>query len=127
MTEQDPLDTMDIQHIRLTDGQEIIAYINSVDGAMIITERPMLINSIQNNGYDTYFFIKYMPFAEINIVKINSKNVIAASTVRNDIKERYIQAAIKQDIDHEEEDLEPDLTDDEMDLNFMDSPSKKYH
>ena len=127
MTEKDPLDTMDVQHLRLVDGQEIIAYINSVDGAMIITERPMLVHSIQNKGFDTYFFSKYMPFAELNLVKINSRNVIAATRVRNDIKEKYIQAAIETSKSRDDEDMDIDLTEEEMDLNFMESPSKKVH
>lgn len=125
--EQDPLDTMDIRHIRLSDGQEIIAYINAVDGATIVTERPMLVHAIQNKGYDTYWFSKFMPFAKVNLIKINSRNIISASEVRNDIKEKYLQAAVKTDIEEHDTEDDIELTDEEMDLNFMEPLSKKIH
>jgi hypothetical protein len=130
MTDQeDPLDDMDVQHIKLSDGNELVGYINSTEGAMIIVERPMTINLVQTtNGYDTYFFTKYMPFAKSNIVKLNSRNVVAASEVRNEIKEKYIQAALKTEITDEYADDEMDnLSDEELDLNFMEPASKKVH
>jgi hypothetical protein len=132
MTEQeDPLDDMDVQHIKLSDGIELVGYINSTEGAMILVERPMTINLVQTtNGYDTYFFTKYMPFAKHNIVKLNSRNVIAASEVRNEIKEKYIQAALKTEIAEEEEKLDSEMdlaSDEDMDLNFMEPASKKVH
>jgi hypothetical protein len=131
MTEKDPLDDMDIQHIKLSDGSEIIAYINGIDGAMIIMERPMNLNlAMTTNGNDTYYFTKYMQFAKRNIIKLNSRNVISASEVRNDIKEKYIQAALKSD-SHEElqkNDYEMEqASDDDMDLNYMEPISKKLH
>ena len=135
MTESaDPLGDMDIQHIKLADGSDIIGYINSTDKAIILMERPMLLNlAITENGNDTYYFAKYFPFAKSNIVKINSRNVISASEVRNDIKEKYIQAALKSDnfgqLTQKDKDLDDDtnLTDEDMDLNIMESPSKKLH
>lgn len=130
----DPLDDMDVQHIKLTDGSEIIGYINSIDKAIILMERPMILNlAMTSNGNDTYYFTKYFPFAKSNIIKINSRNVVSASEVRNDIKERYIQAALKSDVlgklTEEDQDLDTDtdLTDEEMDLNFMEPASKKIH
>jgi hypothetical protein len=135
MTEStDPLDDMDVQHIKLTDGNEIIGYINSTDKAIILMERPMILNlAMTTNGNDTYYFTKYFPFAKSNIVKINSRNVVSASEVRSDIKEKYIQAALKSDkfrhITPEDQDLDTDtdLTDENMDLNFMEPASKKIH
>lgn len=135
MTESDnPLDDMDVQHIKLTDGSEIIGYINGIDKAIILMERPMILNlAMTSNGNDTYYFTKYFPFAKSNVVKINSRNVVSASEVRNDIKEKYIQAALKSDqfgkLTQEDQDLDTDtdLTDEEMDLNFMEPASKKIH
>ena len=55
--EKHPLTNMDIQQFRLSDGSEIIGYINSIEGAMILMERPMLIGRLQNQGeMETYFF-----------------------------------------------------------------------
>ena len=131
MTEQeDPLDDMNIQHIKLSDGCEIIAYINTTEGASIIVERPMNLNLVTTaNGYDTYFFTKYFPFAKDNLVKLNSRNVISASEVTTEIKEKYVRATIRNEI-ASNEDLNTNLDDDsneDMNLNFMKSPSKKLH
>jgi hypothetical protein len=132
MTEQeDPLDTLDIRHIKLSDGSEVVGYINGKAGGSLLVERPMLINLVQTtNGYDTYFFTKYMPFAKENIQRINFQNIICGSEVRNEIKERYIQAAIKSEITEEEEKLNSEMdlaSDEDMDLNFMEPASKKIH
>lgn len=135
MTESDnPLDDIDVQHIKLTDGSEIIGYINGIDKAIILMEMPMILNlAMTANGSDTYYFTKYFPFAKSNIIKINSRNIVSASEVRNDIKEKYIQATLKSDklgqLTQEDQDLDldTDLTDEEMDLNFMEPASKKIH
>ena len=131
MTEKDPLDDMDIQHIKLSDGNEIIAYINGTEGAMVIMERPMNINlAMTTNGNDTYYFTKFMPFAKRNIVKLNSRNIVSAVEVRNDIKEKYIQAALKSDDADRQKDLDREMdlaSDDDMDLNYMEPLSKKLH
>ena len=129
MKENDPLDEMDIQHVKLSDGSEIIAYINTIEGNMIIAERPMLINSVKTtNGYDTYYFTKYMPFAKVNLIKLNSRNVISASEVNSGIKEKYIKAALRSEVeDNSDYDDSEELSDEDMDLNFMESPSKKVH
>jgi len=126
--ENDPLDTMDIQHVKLSDGSEIVTYINSTEGASIIVERPMNLNLVTTtNGYDTYFFTKYFPFAKHNLVKLNSRNVISASEVTDEIKEKYIRAALKSDNTSDIDNGMEDASDEDMDLNFMESPSKKLH
>ena len=126
--ENDPLDTMDIQHVKLSDGSEIVTYINSTEGASIIVERPMNLNLVTTaNGYDTYFFTKYFPFAKHNLVKLNSRNVISASEVTDEIKEKYIRAALKSDNTSDIDNGMEDTSNEDMDLNFMESPSKKLH
>ena len=126
--ENDPLDTMDIQHVKLSDGSEIVTYINSTEGASIIVERPMNLNLVTTaNGYDTYYFTKYFPFAKNNLVKLNSRNVISASEVTSEIKEKYIRAALKSDNTSDIDNGMEDANDEDMDLNFMESPSKKLH
>lgn len=126
--ENDSLDDMDVQHIKFADGSEIVAYINKVQGAYIIVERPMNLNLVTTaNGYDTYFFTKYFPFAKHNLVKLNSRNVVSASEVTDEIKERYIRAALgPNDISDIDNSIE-DNNNEDMDLNFMESPSKKLH
>jgi hypothetical protein len=126
--ENDSLEDMDIQHVKLSDGSEIVTYINSTEGASIIVERPMNLNLVTAaNGYDTYYFTKYFPFAKNNLVKLNSRNVISASEVTSEIKEKYIRAALRSDNTSDIDNGMEDLDDEDMDLNFMESPSKKLH
>ena len=126
--ENNSLDDMDVQHIKFADGSEIVAYINKIQGAYIIVERPMNLNLVTAaNGYDTYYFTKYFPFAKNNLVKLNSRNVISASEVTSEIKEKYIRAALRSDNTSDIDNGMEDLNDEDMDLNFMESPSKKLH
>jgi hypothetical protein len=126
--ENDSLEDMDIRHVKLSDGSDIIAYINSVEGSSIVVERPMNLNLVTTaNGFDTYFFTKYFPFAKDNLVKLNSRNIISASEVTSEIKEKYLQSAIRTDSDTDIDNSMNDLDEEDMNLNFMESPSKKYH
>jgi hypothetical protein len=129
MIEDDPLDTMNIQHIKLSDGSEIVAYINSTEGNFIVAERPMLINSVKTtNGFDTYYFTNYMPFAKVNLIKLNSRNVISASEVNTDIKDKYVRAALQSNSEDKfDNNTTEEMNEEDMDLNFMESPSKKLH
>ena len=131
MTEkEDTLEDLDIQQFKLVDGTDIVAYINSTDGVMILLERPMSVNCVhQQNGYETYFFTKYMPFSDNNIVKLNSRNVISVSPLRSEIKEKYIRAALNSSLENDEMD-EPeldDLIDTDMEFELMPSISKCIH
>lgn len=123
MENKNLLDDIKIMHFRLSDGYEVIAHVTSSSDANFITERPMLINSIHNDGYDTYFFTKFMPFSENNLVKINTRNIIAICDVSDDIKEKYIRAATGT---HETKEYS-DLSEEDVNLNMMESPSKKLH
>jgi len=125
------LEDLDIQHFKLNDGCEIIAYINSIEKHIILVERPMLLNQIHNNGMETYFFTKYMPFAEVDtLIKINSSNIVATSPLSDDIKERYIRATIYNkpvdDIGNEMSPLDNTSLPNE-DLLSMKSSSKCVH
>ena len=131
MTEkEDTLEDLDIQQFRLVDGTDIVAYINSTDGVMILLERPMSVNCIhRQNGYETYFFTKYMPFSDTNIVKLNSKNVISICPLKSEIKEKYIRAALKDGLENDETD-EPeidDLLEPDIEFELMPSISKCIH
>jgi hypothetical protein len=126
--ENDSLEDMDIRHVKLSDGSDIIAYINSVEGSSIVVERPMNLNLVTTaNGFDTYFFTKYFPFAKDNLVNLNLRNIISASEVTSEIKEKYLQSAIRTDNDTDIDNTMNDLDEEGLNLNFMKSPSKKYH
>ena len=127
--ENDSLEEMDVQHIKFADGSEIVAYINKTQGAYIIVERPMNLNLVTAaNGYDTYYFTKYFPFAKNNLVKLNSRNVISASEVNTDIKDKYVRAALQSNSEDKfDNNTTEEMNEEDMDLNFMESPSKKLH
>ena len=117
----DELEDIDIQHLKLADGSEIIGYINSIDGNMVLLERPMLLGKIVREDFETFFFSKFMPFAENNIVKVNLRNIIATCQVTNDVKERYIHAAVNQ---HRHD---TEVEHDDIDEPNIEPISKTYH
>ena len=125
--EKHPLTNMDIQQFRLSDGSEIIGYINSIEGAMILMERPMLIGRLQNQGeMETYFFQRFMPFAGDAIVRVSLRNIIATCKLSDDLKERYVIAAIQNQEDDELSEWE-DSDDFEDLLDEINPMSKTIH
>lgn len=96
---------IDIKHIKLSNGEEIVSFINSIKGDDVILEFPLMLNSVYNNNSTyTYYFTRFMNLTNDNIIHLNTRNIIAYSTVSDEIKERYIRASLNYKEDrHKEE------------------------
>ena len=130
MNHEESLKDVNIQHFRLADGIEIVAYVNSTEDGYLLVERPMeIVLANTTNGMSTYFFSKFMPLAESeDFVRVNKRSIIALSSVSDDLKERYIRSAIKDDLPEVPNDeLHDDEDSDKSKLVFSRSPSKCYH
>lgn len=88
------LEGVNIRHIKLSSGDEIIALVNSIkkDG-IILVERPLLIQSFTNpnTNSERFYFIDYMPVSKKSLIHISVHNVIAHCEVVNNVKEAYIR------------------------------------
>lgn len=88
------LEGVNIRHIKLSSGDEIIALVNSIkkDG-IILVERPLLIQSFTNphTNAERFYFMDYMPVSRKSLIHISVHNVIAHCEVVDNVKEAYIR------------------------------------
>lgn len=91
------LDDINIKHIKLTDGTEIVTMITSTLGESVLNiEKPLLLNFMyEEDDSISYYFTRYCPFSRDGKVKLNAQNVVAYSDVTTDLKARYIRSALK--------------------------------
>ena len=81
---------LNIKHLKLINGEEIISLVNQSIGDDLILEFPLLLNSIYDNNTNTYYFTKYMNLTNDSLIHMNVRNIIAYSSVTDDIKRKYI-------------------------------------
>lgn len=85
---------LNIKHLKLINGEEIISLVNQSIGDDLILEFPLLLNSIYDNNTNTYYFTKYMNLTNDSLIHMNVRNIIAYSTVTDDIKRKYIVSSL---------------------------------
>ena len=85
---------LNIKHIKLINGEEIISLVNQSIGDDLILEFPLLLNTIYDNNSNTYYFTKYMNLTNDSLIHMNVRNIIAYSTVTDDIKRKYIVSSL---------------------------------
>lgn len=123
------LEEYEIQHIKLTSGDEVISIVSGREGNNTLLEYPMKLNHYMHNENEVYYFTEYMPMSETDIVYLNSDNIVAFSLVQESVKEKYVRACLKSKADsllESVKEIESD-SDPDTDLYNMDSPSDKIH
>ena len=85
---------LNIKHLKLINGEEVISLVNQTVGDDLILEFPLLLNSIYDNNTNTYYFTKYMNLTNDNLIHMNFRNIIAYSSVTDDIKRKYIVSSL---------------------------------
>lgn len=85
---------LNIKHLKLINGEEIISLVNQSIGDDLILEFPLLLNTIYDNNSNTYYFTKYMNLTNDSLIHMNVRNIIAYSTVTDDIKRKYIVSSL---------------------------------
>ena len=85
---------LNIKHLKLINGEEIISLVNQSIGDDLILEFPLLLNSIYDNNTNTYYFTKYMNLTNDSLIHMNVRNIIAYSSVTDDIKRKYIVSSL---------------------------------
>jgi len=86
---------LNIKHIKLINGEEIISLVNQSIGDDLILEFPLLLNTIYDNNSNTYYFTKYMNLTNDSLIHMNVRNIIAYSNVTDDIKRKYIVSSLR--------------------------------
>lgn len=92
---EEPLSTP-IRNLKLVNGDQIVAYINSESSAdTIILEHPCQLNLYKEKDSTlTYYFTKYMPLSKYGIIRLNSSNIVAYTDISEEVEEKYIRAAL---------------------------------
>jgi len=123
------LEEYEIQHIKLTSGDEVISIVSGREGNNTLLEYPMKLNHYMHNENEVYYFTEYMPMSETDIVYLNSDNIVAFSLVQESVKEKYVRACLKSKADSLLESVKEieSESDPDTDLYNMDSPSDKIH
>ena len=85
---------LNIKHLKLINGEEIISLVNQSIGDDLILEFPLLLNTIYDNNTNTYYFTKYMNLTNDSLIHMNVRNIIAYSSVTDDIKRKYIVSSL---------------------------------
>jgi len=88
---------INIRHIKLVNGEEIISLVDKIESDNVILEFPMLLNTIfDNTSTYTYYFTRWMALADDDdhMVSVNLRNIIAYSNVKDAIKEKYIRTSM---------------------------------
>jgi|GEM_PF-6790374 len=91
---------VDIRHFKLTNGEDIICYVQSSTEHAFIVERPA---AVQVSPAGIWTFNDWFPFSDKKVFKVMKRFVINHTEVVTETKESYIkyscQDEIKQTID----------------------------
>ena len=115
---EEPIGTP-IRNLKLVNGDQIVAYINSESSSdTIILEHPCQLNLYKEKDSTlTYYFTRYMPLSKYGVIRLNASNIVAYTDVSEEVEEKYIRAALnsfestKNPIADDEDDEEDDYDD----------------
>ena len=85
---------LNIRHFKLMNGDDIIGLVAVKNDDSYIIERPVLINANLLGGFQ---FSPWFPFSESKQFKIMKSNIIQHVPIAEDVKENYVQFALKLD------------------------------
>ena len=85
------MDGLNIRHLKLRNGDDVIALIAVKNDNSFIIERPVLVHINMLGGYQ---FVPWFPFTESKSVKVDKTQVISHVDVVEDVKEAYVQFAL---------------------------------
>ena len=89
----DPIEDLNIRHLKLSSGEEVIGLIAGVDvkKQLVHIERPVSLSSAYEDDYERFYLLDWMPISKTNITAISSQHIIAQTEVNTDMKENYIR------------------------------------
>lgn len=124
----DPIDTVNIRQIKLVNGDEIIAFVQSVNQDGIVIEKPYkIVSQIGQNGHRMVgFFTEWMSLGkDKSTYTIYPAHIISHEEVENHIKENYIKTVLYERAREDE----PEEYDEELEEEFANATitSKMIH
>lgn len=108
------LKDINIRHIKLVSGDEILALVNKVDSRrhLIYVERPLVLSSFTIEGKEKHFLADWMPVSREELTAISAAHIVAQAEVNMDAKKAYIRFCTTGDAtDPEDDDYDDELHD----------------
>jgi len=89
----DPIEDLNIRHLKLSSGEEVIGLIAGVDvkKQLVHIESRVSLSSAYGDDYERFYLLDWMPISKTNITAISSQHIIAQTEVNTDMKENYIR------------------------------------
>ena len=87
-------DKLDIRHIKMINGDEILALINQNNPDNYLIERPVLVNQ---NMLGSYSLTPWFPFTKSSLFKIFKNRVIASTRIDESVQQNYINFVLRKD------------------------------
>ncbi|MGY8866066.1 MAG: hypothetical protein ACKVJK_10580 [Methylophagaceae bacterium] len=92
--EDTALNELNVSHIKLANGDEVVALVRSIEDASIFVESPLLINTMHSGeDRESFYFTEWMPMSE-SVVCINRSTVITHAECTDPFKEHYVRTAL---------------------------------
>jgi hypothetical protein len=82
------MEAIDIRHFKLTNGEDLICYVQSTNEHAFIVERPA---AVRVSPAGIWTFADWFPFSEKKVFKIMKRFVINHTEVVDETKESYIK------------------------------------
>ena len=87
-------DNLDIRHIKMINGDEILALINQNNPDNYLIERPVLVNQ---NMLGNYSLTPWFPFTKSSLFKIFKNRIIASTRIDESVQQNYINFVLRKD------------------------------
>lgn len=85
------IQSLNIRHFKLVNGDEIVALVSVKNDNNWILERPLVVSS---NILGSYQFSPWFPFSEAKVFKILKSHVIQHVPISDKAKESYVKLAL---------------------------------
>lgn len=116
------LDDVNIRHIKLATGDELIAIVLSdeeigEESELLMVQRPMMIQFKMDPDGISFVFYEWQPLSKDDTCFINPFHIVSHVECSNSIKEQYINVCLNSSDDHYEYD-EDDEYNDELPIHL---------
>ena len=84
---------LNIRHIKLVSGEEILALVSKVDSRrhLVLVERPLAISCITMTSKESYYLSDWMPVSKEKLTAISATHIVAQAEVTDVAKEAYVR------------------------------------
>jgi hypothetical protein len=122
------LNDVNIRHIKLSTGEELIAIVladeeiseEDRDSSLLVVQRPMRIRTVHTDTSISFLFYEWQPLSKTDTCYINPMHIVSHVECDNDVKGQYVNVCVNGDNDlPPSEPLDSESTDPESELENL--------